>query len=1028
MALTNDEAREILQKEYHVDNLEYLLDDCLLPDYKKNKHDVLLTDGNAKVFSSICELGSSQKCDVVVFEVYLTEEFKNRRVKITQEMFKVLRSLRIDNALVAFVNPDGRNYRFSLLTSKYEYDGDTIKKVLSNPRRLSFSLGYNTKTKTAYDFLISKRKVNSLEELTSRFSVEVVNKEFYNQIAICFTKLVGGERFGKKYDRLLRIQSSVDDNKYTEFAVRLIGRIMFCWFLKEKKSEAGIALIPEEWLSIEKINSGTSYYHQVLEPLFFEMLNTPQRTRKDCFVEDENCRQVPYLNGGLFAPHHDDFYKFDFVSMSGRYGLIDIPDSWFIDFYQVLSEYNFTVDENTSYDIELSVDPEMLGRIFENLLAEINPETGENAKKSTGSFYTPRDIVDYMVDSSLQEYLKNKTGIEEDRLRELIKYNKLNEELAVFSIQEKKSIINALYGITILDPACGSGAFPIGMLQKIVFILEEIDEDANLWFDKATENVTYYLRKEFEKRFQSGSLDYIRKLCVIQNSIFGVDIQPSAVEISRLRCFLSLVIEEKVNDDEDNRGIKALPNLDFKIICANSLIPLSDEGKGSMFENPEHIKQLKDIRERYFDADTNEKNQLKYEFSQVQGDMKEYNIYTLSKVSASKRYEALFKWKPFDNDSSDWFDPEWMFGIKAGFDIVIGNPPYVSAVVGAQDNTNDREQLKKLYPELKGAFDLYVAFLCFGIKCLKEDGIYSWIIPNKFLVAKYASNAKTMLIKKGLKQTISVSDIRVFSNASVYPILLLGNKGQCYEYIEYTAKEIECLQNNIFDENNELDDVTTFSDYNIKFASGTTGFQAKEIMEYISNGKKDNGIPFVVSGSIDPYIIDNKKVRYMGNKYEYPYINKGEAIADSKWRFWLNPKIIIAGMTKRIEAIYIESPMALGVGVYAIYDFNGYNPKYITALLNSKYMTYYLKTKFYEKHLAGGYLAINKNILEMLPFVETDINSQVEMALLYDKMIIAIENDDKNEKIKSQRCIDEKVYQIYGLTPEEIAIVEESIK
>ena len=153
----------------------------------------------------------------------------------------------------------------------------------------------------------------------------------------------------------------------------------------------------------------------------------------------------------------------------------------------------------------------MLGRIFENLLAEINPETGENAKKSTGSFYTPRDIVDYMVDNSILEYLKTKTGIDDSRLKALISYAKEDDELAEFNNAEKRAIINALYTVTVLDPACGSGAFPIGMLQKIVYILQQVDPEANLWFDKATENVSILIKKEFEKKFNAGSLHYIRK-------------------------------------------------------------------------------------------------------------------------------------------------------------------------------------------------------------------------------------------------------------------------------------------------------------------------------------------------------------------------------------------------------------------------------------------------------------------------------------------------------------------------------------
>lgn len=446
--ITIKEAEEILKKEYHIDNFKFIVDNILLPDFISDEHNVVF---NNSIFSSVKQLGASKKCDLAVYEVILEAGAQNRRVAITQEMFRVLRGLGVNNALVSFANSDYQNYRLSLLTSKYEVDGDKILKTLSNPRRYSYSLGYGTKTKTAYDFLIGKGKVNNLEELINRFSVEVVNKQFYNEIAIAFTKLVGGQRDGRQYEKQLDLYGVKDKNKCAEFAVRLIGRIVFCWFLKEKKSDAGIPLIPDGFLSLDSIKNSGEYYHDVLEPLFFELLNTNISRRKGKFAKEEIYNQIPYLNGGLFAPHIDDHYKFSSELDAGQYGTVTISNEWFEQFFSLLEQYNFTVDENTSYDIELSIDPEMLGRIFENLLAEINPETGDNAKKSTGSFYTPRDIVDYMVDNSIFEHLKNKTGIQVDKLKALISYNKEDDGIAVFDNNEKKAIINALYTVTVLE-------------------------------------------------------------------------------------------------------------------------------------------------------------------------------------------------------------------------------------------------------------------------------------------------------------------------------------------------------------------------------------------------------------------------------------------------------------------------------------------------------------------------------------------------------------------------------------------------
>lgn len=775
--LTIREAEEILKKEYHLDNFLYLVDEILLPDYKSDKHEVVFKNN---IFTSVVQLGTSATCDVTVYEVVLNPGVEKRRVTITQEMFRILRGQGINNAIVAFANHDKNNYRISLLTSKYEFNGDKIVKVVSNPRRYSYTLGYGTKTKTAYKFLIEKGKVNSLKELTARFSVEVVNKQFYSEIATCFTELVGGDRDGRHYQRMLNLQSVTDHNKYAEFAVRLIGRIVFCWFLKEKKSENGISLLPESMISLSGIND--NYYHTVLEPLFFELLNTNGNRRKGKYLEDEFYKQIPYLNGGLFSPHHDDLYKYDRVNQCGVFGLVTIPDEWFKRFYGVLSQYNFTVDENTSYDIELSIDPEMLGRIFENLLAEINPETGENAKKSTGSFYTPRDIVDYMVDNSILEYLKSKTGIDETRLKALISYSKEDDDLAVFDNAEKKAIINALYTVTVLDPACGSGAFPIGMLQKIVYILQQVDPDANLWFDKATENVSILIKKEFEKKFNAGSLDYIRKLSVIQNSIFGVDIQPIAVEIARLRCFLSLVIEEKVYDNESNRGINPLPNLDFKFVIANSLIDLEGGQKAyqsSIFENQEHIRKLQEIRELYFGTnDIDEKKDIISEFKDVQQSMLLTTISNYNK-SASQKYQRLSEWKPFSNDVTDWFNLEWMFGIKDGFDIVIANPPYVeSRSPNFSEQLKDRLQLqiknyhnKSMAGLIARGSDLLIYFLEAAIRFVKETGIISFITSNGWLNNEYGHKFQKFLLSNTSVMSVVDTDYKYFESANINTVI-----------------------------------------------------------------------------------------------------------------------------------------------------------------------------------------------------------------------------------------------------------------
>ena len=728
-----------LDKPYNKVEFVNYLNDTLLSDFILEERAIELDEGS--IFIQMNHLGSSTIGEVSVFEAVCDEKDSGKRIAITQNAFRVLRQHGIANALIAFTYGT-KQWRLSLLTSKLEYkDGKLVSKQ-SNPRRYSYLLGEDAKTHTPFKYLIERGRINSLEELMQRFSVEVVNKQFYDEIAKHFTELVGGERNRQNYDGSLKIYGVTKPSiKYQEFAVRLIGRIMFCWFLKEKKSMAGVPLVTENLLSYNSVFENPEYYHAVLEPLFFELLNTRHRRRKGKFKEG-NYTQIPYLNGGLFSPQNSDYYKFSSATDSGAHGVLTISDDWFKSLFSVLERYSFTVDENTAYDVELSIDPEMLGRIFENLLAEINPETGESAKKSTGSFYTPRDIVDYMVDTSLFHYLKDKTQILDDKLSTIISYSKEDDADYPLDKSEQSEIVDALSALTIIDPACGSGAFPIGILQKVVYILQQADPNAKLWASKQYSSVTSTeLKQEIKQKEERGLFDYIRKLGVIRESIFGIDIQTIATEIAKLRCFLSLIVEETVEDDEPNRGIQPLPNLDFKFITANSLVRLEDaseqSGQVSLFEDQTHIEELKRIRDEYFTADPDERAELKAEFKDIQRTMFQTTISNYAKT-ASNRYRLLSEWNPFENESTTWFDPEWMFGVQR-FDIVIANPPYIHFEHIKKQSAFYKTLNFSTY-EARG--DIYALFYEKGVQLLKENGFLCYITSNKWLRAAYGKSLR----------------------------------------------------------------------------------------------------------------------------------------------------------------------------------------------------------------------------------------------------------------------------------------------
>ena len=577
-----------------------------LPDFSKDirKVDVSKSFQGIKSIQTIGESALS----VRVYIIETEQDPSKRKIGLATESFTLLRNYGTPNAIIVYYSENSSLWRLSLLTSTLTWDEGKIKKKLSNPKRQSYVLGSKAKVKTPHQYLISKGAITDFNDLKGRFSLEVVNKEFYKEISHAFIQLVGGQITNGKSKKTVEAQLKlpfVKDQSQTsqEFAVRLIGRIIFCWFLREKRSASGHSLMPKELLSFDASSTIEDYYHKILEPIFFEVLNKPIKTRKETFINDL-FSAIPYLNGGLFSPHEDDFFNYNEGKQAINHNIVVVPDLWLKSLFEVLETYNFTIDENTSFDEELSIDPEMLGRIFENLLAEINPETGESARKSTGSYYTPRVIVDYMVDESLHLYLHEKTNIPESKLRSLISYDLEDDNINPLKDEEKDSIAQALGAIKILDPACGSGAFPIGALQKIVFILQQIDQNGQLWFKKQIQNTPIELRKVIEREFQEKNFDYIRKLGIIRENIYGIDIQPIATEISRLRCFLTLVVDERIDDTLENRGIEPLPNLDFKFVTANTLVGLpTTSGSTSqmgLFEDDAGIKELKEVRDMFF--------------------------------------------------------------------------------------------------------------------------------------------------------------------------------------------------------------------------------------------------------------------------------------------------------------------------------------------------------------------------------------------------------------------------------------------
>jgi len=717
------------------------------------------------------------------------------------------------------------------------------------------------------------------------FSVSLLNENFYNELFNWYlwaTKMV---KFPKPS------HDEIDEESHASISViRLLTRLIFIWFIKEKK------LIPKEIFNkdfISKLLKGFDpssskdgkYYKAVLQNLFFASLNTemnkdnPGSRRflaetkstnsysddyqnqlvyryKELFKNENEALQlfenIPFLNGGLFecldytetikGKNVENRYD-GFSSQPKKQAFV--PDVLFFgedpdldlsgDFendrkkkhtkvrgiIEILNSYKFTITENTPLEEEIALDPELLGRVFENLLASYNPETKTTARKKTGSFYTPREIVGYMVDESLKTYLLQTLLLQPNSFAEIGKvqtnafgneakngqstiqeelientenqslYSKKLDELFDYSKdgnpfdEERTSVlISAISECKILDPACGSGAFPMGILHRMVYLLGKLDPNNKQWKEvqlkkaekdlklakqmtdeeireKAIESAE--LRIEYIKLSFSDNhheLDYTRKLFLIQHCIYGVDIQQIAIQISKLRFFISLIVEQRVDDRKPNRNVLSMPNLETKFVAANTLIEL-DKPKGqSAIIDPEvekKEKELSEIRQKiFFTRKYKDKKKLKEAEKKKREELK---IALVDSGFGEATATQMASWNPFDPiQSAPFFDVETMFGFRTGFNIVIGNPPYVE-----HKKLKEFSQIfKKQFTTYAGTADLYVYFYEKGLKELQKGGILSYITSNKFIKTDYGYNLRDYLAKHQLQQIIDFTDVHVF--------------------------------------------------------------------------------------------------------------------------------------------------------------------------------------------------------------------------------------------------------------------------
>ena len=557
--------------------------------------------------------------------------------------------------------------------------------------------------------------------LWKTFQLQAVNEKFYVGISNSFTELV--QHINQNLEKF-------DEETSKQFANRLLGRLLFCWFLRKKQilDETQVYFDVNEY-------SSTDYYRIKLEPLFFLTLNTRVKDRAEALSEliEKSQQKVksnllsdirvdvytPYLNGGLFENHESDFF--------GE-RVITFPDGFFVRLYEHFDSYNFTTDESSPEYEQVAIDPEMLGKVFESLLATQVDETGEQARQATGAFYTPRNVVSHMCKEAVRGALRIAAG-ENQQLCAAIDglLDTSDSQWAFSGSNSKRDILKGhgekieklLMNLKIMDPSCGSGAFPLGMLQLLVKLGERISPKTK---------------------------PYDLKVHFLGNAIYGVDIEPMAIEISKLRAWLSLIV-----DEENISEIHTLPNLDFHFVCCNALVPLDDEIQSSISFGTDPSIELDKIRKDYFmESEPKTKKKLQKNYQMIINNLTGYE---------SNRASQLVTFNPFiSNFAAGFFDKVKMFGIEEGFDIVIGNPPYIR-----QERVKYKNELQS-YEVFDKKADLYTYFYEMGLRNLRQNGVLSFITSSKFGRTQYGRHLRSFLgLKSEIDYIIDFGDTHVFT-------------------------------------------------------------------------------------------------------------------------------------------------------------------------------------------------------------------------------------------------------------------------
>jgi type I restriction-modification system DNA methylase subunit len=995
-----------------------------------------------------------EKVDVLI--VYLTAESKLERARTAIRNF-VADHLKLrdekDAALVAFVSPTEKQWRFSYVKMEYatvemESGKVGVETRLTPARRFSYLVGEGESCHTAQtrflDLLQDTATDPALAQIEEAFSVEAVTKEFFAKYVELFEDINAALEKLVAKDKTIRDEFKAKGVNTVDFAKKLMGQIVFLYFL-QKKGWLGVergkdwGAGPRNFMrKLAKCDYGRydNFFNDILEPLFYDTLATDRGHEAWC--NRFKCR-IPFLNGGLFEPLADyDWKKTDIILpnrlfTNDEYVEEGITGTGVLD---VFDRFNFTVNEAEPLEKEVAIDPEMLGKVFENLIEE-------NRRKGLGAFYTPREIVHYMCQESLINYLETAVNRrdgshlsaialakEESRPQEdgrpggvslplvpraeIETFVRLGEQIshyesveAQYAIKMPKSIQNnakdmdaALGAIAVCDPAVGSGAFPVGMMTEIVRARAALTP----YFNDVGERTPYHFKRH-----------------AIQNCLYGVDIDSSAVEIAKLRLWLSLVV-----DEEDVKQVKPLPNLDYKIVVGNSL-----RGVENNLFNNEQFKQLEALKLRFFnETDRKLKANLK--------DQIEALIHELTNGRELFDFEIYFS---------------EVFHANKGFDVVIANPPYVQ-IKGIP--ASDRRVYEDRYEFATGRFNLFYLFIERCKLLSKKCGVSSFIIPDRLLLNTQCKAIRNWLLNENsICELVSFED-QVFETVVVDSILLLFQRE--HRKVDFVRVRRKVSQREVQRTQPITIPVTYFllspsAQFDLNFTPAKLELYRKikansvelvtisETKDGIIQGKVEDHLflrakqdsdskPLLFGEDVHRYLVKFRKnwVNYKPAKMMALEIERrGEGVRPGLWmrepRIFERPKILTRQTADKIIAAYDEENFYYANTLHgtAITD-RAYHPHYVLGLLNSRITTWYYRSNTDEEGKVFAQIKIE--LLRKLPIPRADRDQQRPVIQLVGKILTAKQRDTEADMATLVREIDRLVYDLYDLTPEEIKIVE----